>query len=139
MTVNVPMLPSDSTRATSQSLDSYPRIQFTYDCECTNATIGQCQCYNKSVIRIILGYNLPMTVNVPMLSLDSTSATTNQSLDSHRIIQFTYDCECTNAAIGQCQCFNKSVWSSLVLVHLSLDNYCLIQFTYGRESTNIAF
>ena len=72
MTVNVLL---DSASATSQSLDSYPRIQFTYDCECTTATIGQCQCYNKSIIRVILGYNLPMTVNVPMLPLDSTSAT----------------------------------------------------------------
>ena len=75
MTVNVLL---DSASATSQSLDSYPRIQFTYDCECTTATIGQCQCYNKSIIRVILGYNLPMTVNVPMLPLDSTSATTSQ-------------------------------------------------------------
>ena len=52
---------------------------------------------------------VPMTVNVPMLPSDSTSATTSQSLDSYRMIQFTYDCECTNATTGHCQCYNKSV------------------------------
>ena len=82
---------------------------------------------------------VPMTVNVPTLLSDSTSATTSQSLESYCMIHVTYDCECSNAAIGLTVNVpilpSDGTRATSQSLHYS---HPRIQFTYDCECTNAA-